>query len=290
MEGRKLAAVFIDLENFYYSLTNTYGLTYDGATSACVGIVGNALEKIENKKTDVIIRQAFADWSNLSEVKNELQRMGVRVVDVLSTEYKNSADIELSLAVQEVVLTRQDIGTIAILAGDRDYMPVALRVRERGKSLFFIGFRETLSGDIKKLVGEGYYFYADPVSFEIYDEMESKRRGPAARTTSVEELSNEELKAAEAAIGAFDEYREKFGSVKLGAFLVDRLAKALPELSHLQRKQVFQSLVEKGVLETQMRESAVPGGMGESEKFAVFIVREDSSLVKTIRKMNQQDR
>jgi len=283
MEDRKLAAVFIDLENFYYSLTNTFNMSYDEASTACVSIVGNALEKLSEKNCEVIIRQAFADWSNLSEVKKELQKMGVRIIDVLSTEYKNSADIELSLAVQEVVLTRPDINVIMILAGDRDYMPVALRAMERGRTLYFVGFKETLSGDIKKLVGQGYYFYAEPRSYKIYEERESVRK-TSGEEGGVEELTAEELKAAEAALRAYDEYKDKFGSVKLGAFLVDRLAKALPELSHLQRKQVFQSLVEKGVLETQLRETVVPGGMGDTEKFAVFVVREDSNIVKMLRK------
>ncbi|MEM3851884.1 MAG: NYN domain-containing protein [Methanomassiliicoccales archaeon] len=289
MDGRKAAAVFIDLENFYFSLTNTYGLSYDEASSACIAITDSTLELLE-KRHDVIIRQAFADWSNLSEVKKELQKMGVRIIDVLSTEYKNSADIELSLAVQEVILTRPDIETVAILAGDRDYMPVALRARERGKTLYFIGFRETLSGDLKKLVGEGNYFYADPSTYKITGEAETGiGQHVTKEVMETSDFTEEEGKALQAAIDAFDQYKEKFGSVKLGAFLVDRLAKALPELSHLERKKVFQSLVERNILLTEMREIAVPEGAGDVNKFTVFRVNEEHPAVKNMRK-RMQDR
>ncbi len=70
--------------------------------------------------------------------------MGIRAIDVLSNVHKNSADIELSLAVKEVILIRADIRTIVVFAGDRDYMPTALRVRERGRRLHFVGFEVSL--------------------------------------------------------------------------------------------------------------------------------------------------
>ena len=90
----------------------------------------------------------------MQDPKKELQRLGIRIIDILSTEYKNSADIELSLAAQETILTRGDVDTIVIFAGDRDYMPIANRARESGKNLHFVGFEKSLSGDLKRLVGK----------------------------------------------------------------------------------------------------------------------------------------
>ncbi len=58
----------------------------------------------------------------------------------------------------------------------------------------------------------------------------------------IDGLTQNEVKAVVAAIGAWDQYREKHGSVRLSGFLVDRLAKALPSLDHLQRKEIFERL------------------------------------------------
>ena len=41
MEQKRLAAVFIDFENFHYSLTNTYGRTYPEADEASVSLIAN---------------------------------------------------------------------------------------------------------------------------------------------------------------------------------------------------------------------------------------------------------
>ena len=150
MSERKLVAVFIDFENFYYALTNLYGLSYEQASGSALSMIGNSLDSLRGDLGEFVIMQAYADWSDLDEPKTELQKMGIRVFDVLSSIHKSSTDLELSLALQEILLTRDDINTIIIFSGDRDYMPIALRIRERGKLVHFVGFPENLSGDLKK--------------------------------------------------------------------------------------------------------------------------------------------
>ncbi|MEM0160069.1 MAG: NYN domain-containing protein, partial [Candidatus Micrarchaeaceae archaeon] len=257
MNERNLAAVFIDFENFYYSLTNLYGFSYDEVSGTAISIIGNSLDRLQDSLGEFITRQAFADWTELTEPKRELQKMGIRTIDFLSTAHKNSTDIELSLSVQEAVLTRDVLNTIVIFAGDTDYMPVALRTRERGKLLHFVGFRESLSGDLKKILGNGNYSYADTKSLSV--DTERPEPLPESDSNDIVELNLYQRKAAEAAIQAFDSYKDQYGSVKLGGFLIDRLAKALPELDHLQRKRTFQDLEDLGLLNIQQKQS-YPGG------------------------------
>jgi uncharacterized LabA/DUF88 family protein len=290
MTDRKLAAVFIDFENFYYSLTNLYGLSYDEANQSAISLIGKQIDELKEKIGEFIIRQAFADWSELAEPKKELQKMGIRVVDVLSNLHKNSADIELSLSVQEVVLTRSDIDVIVIFAGDRDYMPIALRTRERGKLLYLVGFEGSLSGDLKKLVGEGNYSYLVPERDAYKTEGKTISSQPQTQVVlekneiNLEGLDSDQIKAAIVAIEAWDTYKERFGSVKLSGFLVDRLAKALPNLDHLQRKGVFNKLEEENILWTEVKDS----WYGD-ESFAVFKINEDSKQVIYLReKMAEQ--
>ena len=276
MNDGKLAAVFIDFENLYYTLTNSYKKSYEAANEATISMIGNALEELRGIAGEFIIRMAFADWGRLSEPKRELQRMGIRIVDVLSTEYKNSADIELSLSAQDVILTREDIETITIFAGDRDYMPIANRIREKGKKLHFVGFESNLSGDLKKLIGEGNYSHLDIETCSISGHKRNEHPNVQSIQTSVKgvALSPDQIKAAEAAIEAFDEYSVKYGSVKIGGFLVDRLAKALPNCEHLERKAVFRSLESLGMLTTEIT----------PDLHGVFKINENSQLVVWTRK------
>ncbi|GGM76159.1 hypothetical protein GCM10007108_12670 [Thermogymnomonas acidicola] len=273
MYKRGNVAVFIDFENFYYSLKNLYSLSFDQANDRSVSIISEVTEMIEREFGPVVIRRAYADWSNLSDVKRELERMGVRIIDVLSTEHKNSADIELSLSVFEILLTRPDVETMVIFAGDRDYMPIAMRVKESGKKLMFIGFQHSLSGDLKKLVGEGNYMYVD---------REIQGIGiPAGenQVTSLDDLSPDEQLALQACLEAYDQYRDRYGSVKLGGFLVDRLQKVLPELDHMARKAIFQRLVRYGAV--RVLQSSSKAG---TETFTVFVVDEDHPIVQEARR------
>jgi uncharacterized LabA/DUF88 family protein len=282
LEQKKLAAVFIDFENFYYSLTNTYNKTYPEADEASVSMIANALDDLKDKVGEFVIRQAFADWSRLQGPKKELQRMGIRIVDVLATQYKNSSDIELSLAAQEVGLTRRDVDTIVIFAGDRDYMLIANRIREMGKDLYILGMKSTLSGDLKKLVGEGNYSYLDLENYFLAtDEAELEVQGVRTAVKGIA-LSADQIKTAEAAILEFDRNKERYGSVKLKEFIVNRLAEVLPDLEHLQRKDVFKSLVDLGILRTESRSPSVD--YVDSYPFTVFIVEESNAVVKQIRK------
>ena len=83
----------------------------------------------------------------------ELYRMGYRIENVGGTIRKNSADIELSLAVQEAMMKGQNLSSLVIVAGDRDYIPIAMRALENAKNLLFVSFENSLSGELKALVG-----------------------------------------------------------------------------------------------------------------------------------------
>lgn len=282
LEQKRLAAVFVDFENFYYSLTNAYSKTYPEADEASASLIANALDDLKDKVGEFVIRQAFADWSRLQGPKKELQRMGIRIVDVLANTHKNSSDIELSLAAQEVGLTRKDIDTIVIFAGDRDYMLIANRIREMGKSLYIVGMKSTLSGDLKKLVGDGNYSYLDIENYSLATEDEESEAQSVRTAVKGIALSADQMKTAEAAIMEFDRFKERYGSVKLKEFIVDKLAEVLPDLEHLQRKEVFGSLVDLGLLRTESRSPSID--YVDSYSFTVFIVEEDNEVVKQIRR------
>ncbi len=283
---RNFAAVFIDFENFFYSLTNLYELPYEDAGEVAVVLIANQIEKLKKECGEIIIRQAFADWRSMQIPKTELQKMGIRIIDILSTEYKNSADIELSLAAQETLLTRDDIATLVIFAGDRDYMPIANRTREKGKTLHFVGFEKSLSGDLKRLVGEGNYSYARPEDIPTYTKTGRQTSSELVNSEhpAIEDLDPNQKRAAVAALDSYDKYREKFGCVKVSVFLMESLSKTLPELDHLGRKKIFASLEQAGLLITEKKTPETPDSFGNQFPYTVFTIDEKNRFVKELRK------
>lgn len=278
MNTENLAAVLIDYDNIYITLINQYGYSRTTARTKTVRILGNLLTHMEEDLgLSPIIRQAFADWSLYPDILNELSIMGVRVMHVKGVTGKNSADIELSLSLQEIMLTRPDIDVLVAVAGDRDYLPIAQRVQEKAKRIAFYSFERSLSGDIKELVGKDNCFYIDPETNDVLRES-AKKQPPSNRDSakSAPKLDSAQESAMRAALEADREYGPKFGSVKLSGFLVDRLAKALPEKSHLERKDIFSSLVDHGLIKLST-ESNVHG-----MDFTVFRVEVSHPLVKEL--------
>ena len=283
MANQKLAALLIDFDNIYASLTNQYGYSSPEAKEKTIKVIGNTLTHLNyNLHFTTIIRQAIADWSMYSEIPNELYTMGVKVSHVKAIHGKNSADIELSLNLLEIMLTRPEIDVLIVLAGDRDYLPVAQRVQERAKQIVFYSYGKCLSGDIKILVGEGNYWYLDPDTDDIItDERVTEIETIEKEMTDIQdgikiktELDQYQITALRAAIEADNEYGPIYGSVRLSGFLVDKLASALPEKSHLNRKEIFETLVDEGLIETEIAESPFESG------FTVFKIKKDHPLVK----------
>lgn len=342
-EEAKLGAILIDFDNIYVSLIKEYGYNQTKAQTKTIEIVNNTINHIGTRlKTAPIIKRAYADWSMYPDIPNELYTLGVTIGHVKAMRGKNSADIELSLSLLEIMLTRADVSVLVVLAGDRDYLPVARRVRERAKEIIFYSFEKCLSGDIKKLVGDENYWYIDPHKNRIKEKKvhkgkkkkssdnelvkkAGKKYEPLLRAIpkkgitvsslarelgknkeevrkSVNELSGRGIistwkvkrwtkcailpeldedmrRALRSAIKADEEYGPKYGHVKLSGFEKDLLEKALPGKSHLERKEIFNSLVDYGLitLETEYYPWGVP--------FFVFLVNSNHPLVKREAKM-----
>lgn len=282
MKDQGLAALLIDFDNIYVSLVNDYGYKMSKAQGKTIIIIGRILLHIENEHgLTPIIREAIADWSMYPEMPNELYTMGVRVAHIKSTVGKNSADIELSLRLQEIMLTRPDIDVLIVMAGDRDYLPVAQRVHEKGKRIVFCSFERCLSGDIKMLVGKKNYWFINPDTNDIVSGKKPTKKTEIKKSrsrTTKPKLDESSKKALQAAIKAEEEYGPKFGSVRLSGFLVDKLAKALPEKSHLERKDIFGKLVEADLIELKTESDR------HGADFTVFRVNKKKQAVKSLRK------
>ena len=179
------AAVFIDFENIYYFLKNHFHDPPD-LNDYVLDIVRTLREQLSAKGLDCLISYAYADFERLATApQGALYLMGVSTRNVLGTDHKNAADMQLCIDALEVMYTRPDIGTFVLVAGDRDYIPVLQHLRRQARQVLVAGFRESVSGDLLQNIGAQQFIDArDLLAPERIEQLEKRR---ADRLRAIEE-------------------------------------------------------------------------------------------------------
>lgn len=155
------AAVFIDFENVYYFLKNHYLDPQDPHDYALdlVRALRDALKREQG--LDSLVLNAYADFDKIpTGPQGPLYLMGVSTRNVLGTDHKNAADMQLCIDALEVLYTRPAIGTFVLVAGDRDYIPVLQHLRRQARQVKVVGFRESISGDLLQMLGQEHFIDA----------------------------------------------------------------------------------------------------------------------------------
>ncbi len=155
------AAVFIDFENVYYFLKNHYLDPQDPHDYALdlVRALRDALKREYGLES--LVLNAYADFDKIpTGPQGPLYLMGVSTRNVLGTDHKNAADMQLCIDALEVLYTRPAIGTFILVAGDRDYIPVLQHLRRQARQVKVVGFRESISGDLLQMLGQEHFIDA----------------------------------------------------------------------------------------------------------------------------------
>ncbi len=170
------AAVFIDFENIYYFLKNHFQDPPE-LNDYVLDIIRKLREKLSAKGLDCLISYAYADFERLATApQGALYLMGVSTRNVLGTDHKNAADMQLCIDALEVMYTRPDIGTFVLVAGDRDYIPVLQHLRRQARQVLVAGFRESMSGDLLQNIGAEQFIDArDLLAPESVTQLETRR-------------------------------------------------------------------------------------------------------------------
>jgi len=93
----------------------------------------------------IAINRAFANWLSFARYKQALLQNAVELIQVFppGANAKNGADIKLCLDVMDDMVRFPHIGTIVVVGGDSDYMPLSYKVKAAGRNLVGIGSRHT---------------------------------------------------------------------------------------------------------------------------------------------------
>ncbi|MGA1842555.1 MAG: NYN domain-containing protein [bacterium] len=152
-EIEQTLAIFIDFENVALGLRkNKKSSRFD---------IQKVLERLV-EKGKIIVKRAYADWSNYSEYKRPLHEAGIELIEIpqKSLSGKNSADIRLCVDAMDMCYSKEHINTFVIISGDSDFSPLVSKLKENGKNVIGLGMRNTTSALLMENCDE-FIFYED---------------------------------------------------------------------------------------------------------------------------------
>ncbi len=127
----------------------------------------------------VVVRRAYADWSNFDEDRRMLTRHQVELIEIpqrMGATRKNAADIKMAVDAIELSFERDYITTFVLGTGDSDFTPLVHKLRELNKRVIGVGVEASTSALLPPACDE-FLFY------ERLEGVEAATPGARARTT-----------------------------------------------------------------------------------------------------------
>jgi len=253
------AGLFVDFENLVLGL---HQAGYPDPRDRALEMLTRLRERFEAEGVSILLGRAYADWDvpGLEEASHALHLAGFLPQYVHRARGKNSADLELSLAALEVLLTREDIGVFALVGGDRDYIPVARRIRERGRRVCVVGARGSTSGDLVNAVGAANFLDAEAILGPPSGPPRPERGSAGARASNGGEVG---LRAwlspgasdEERCLGLLLDLSARYSprELWLAPILKKEMAEAFAERDHEGRKLLLNTLASRGWVRFESR-------------------------------------
>lgn len=168
--NRGYGAMFVDFENIQIELAKK--LKYAEKKVDVPGTVIQILQRLRDEAIEaggppILIGRAYGTWQDLEGIPNSLALMSIQPQYVLTRARKNSADLELSLDVHDLLLSREEIQSFLIVGGDRDYIPIVRRLLERGRKVDIAALEAGISGDLRAMVGDERFHPIEPIALDV---------------------------------------------------------------------------------------------------------------------------
>lgn len=108
----------------------------------------------------VAINRAYGNWQSFFPYRDALLQSAVELIQLFppGAAAKNGADIKLCLDATEDIARFAHIGTVIIIGGDSDFMPVAQKIKAAGRMLIGIGTRKNTNRHWAKSCHEFRYY------------------------------------------------------------------------------------------------------------------------------------
>ena len=176
-EENRSVALYWDFENLHAGLIEAkFGEGYysrpDNRFKAQEPLVDiQAIVELASSFGPVAINRAYCNWQWYGRYRDALLQSAVELIQLFSpgASAKNGADIKLCLDATEDMSRFDHLGTIVIVGGDSDFMPVAQKIKAAGRTLIGIGTRRNTNRHWAKSCHEFRYYenlVEEPVAAE----------------------------------------------------------------------------------------------------------------------------
>lgn len=165
-EENQSVALYWDFENLHASLVDdrfgegTYGKA-DGRFKAQEPLIDiQAIVELAASFGPIAINRAYCNWQYFGRYRDALLQGAVELIQLFSPgpSAKNGADIKLCLDAVEDISRFGHIGTVIIVGGDSDFMPVSQKIKAAGRTLIGIGARKSTNRHWAKSCHEFRYY------------------------------------------------------------------------------------------------------------------------------------
>jgi hypothetical protein len=154
MEQQKLA-VYWDFENLSKGLRP--GPEGSGEAKPLLAVY--ALMEFLRPRGTIIVNRAYNHWESVSTYSSAMIEAGADLIQIYPLGIKNSADIRLAVDAMEDAYLMPEITQCVILSSDRDYIPLAHKLRKLSKRVIGIGMHGTAHEMWVKSCDEFLYYH-----------------------------------------------------------------------------------------------------------------------------------
>lgn len=108
----------------------------------------------------VAINRAYCNWQFFGRYRDGLLQSAMELIQLFppGASTKNGADIRLCLDAAEDITRFGHIGTVMVVGGDSDFMPLAQKVRALGRTMVGVGTRKATNRHWAKSCHEFRYY------------------------------------------------------------------------------------------------------------------------------------
>lgn len=162
----KSVALYWDFENLHASLCDarlgegSYNKP-DGRFKAQEPLIDvQAIVELASSFGPIAINRAYCNWQYFGRYRDALLQGAVELIQLFSpgASAKNGADIKLCLDAVEDIGRFGHIGTVIIVGGDSDFMPVSQKIKAAGRTLIGVGARKSTNRHWAKSCHEFRYY------------------------------------------------------------------------------------------------------------------------------------
>lgn len=165
-DDARTVAVYWDFENLHAGLVEAkYGegayAKPDARFKSQEPLIDvQALVELASSFGPVAINRAYGNWQFFGRYREALLQSAVELIQLFppGPSAKNGADIKLCLDATEDIGRFNHVGTVIIIGGDSDFMPVAQKVKAAGRTLVGIGNRKNTNKHWAKSCHEFRYY------------------------------------------------------------------------------------------------------------------------------------